>query len=320
MANGAPELSVVLSCDAESTAREVVEAFRRQTAKASIELVLVLWANHGLRIDPAVGDGFAGFRTVEVERGATLPEARAAGTRVARAPLVFFAETHAYPRPEWAAAVLASASANQPCVVSSAFINANPVNAVSWAGFLSDYGEWMDELPRGPIATAPMHKGTFPRDDLGTFGERLPRALSAGDELVMALRERDRRIVFEPAARIDHYNVPRLGLWLRGRLWVGYQIGANRGERWPPLRRAAYAAGFLPIALLLLLRSGMSLRRARQSRPIPAGTLVVIAVGALARAIGEAIGYARPGSRSMADRADAYELRESVYAMEASRS
>ena len=311
-------LAVVLCGDREETFRRSLEAFRRQTACESIEMILVRWRDAGFEIRDGAGE-FAALRVVEVAPGTSLPAARADGARTATAPLVFFCETHAYPRPEWAEAVLEASCEGGHAVVSSAFENANPRTAVSWAGFVSDYGAWMPDRPAGAIAEAPIHKGSYPRDDLLALGDRLASALSAGDELGLALARLGREPWFEPRARIVHHNVADLRPWLRGRFLIGFAIGANRAGRWTIARRLAYGLAWPAIAVVLFARALPLVRRARRLHPLPRGVVAAIAAGAVSRSAGEALAYLCGDLPSMRARVDDYELHESMIAVGAGR-
>jgi len=312
--DGVARLSIVLPADRPETVRRMRRALRAQTVRDALELVVVRWPGAWDEESPLEDDGYAAVRLVDVAPRTSLAHGRAAGARAATTPLVFFAETHAYPRPDWAAAVLAAAASGQWQVISSSFVNANPQGPVSWACFILDYGGFGDDLPAGEIASVPIHKGTFRRADLLAFGERLEPSLSAGDELPETLRERGRRAWFEPGARIEHLNVSRLGLWLRGRYLIGFLIGVNRAERWSPLRRAFYVLLAPLIALVLVWRIVPVVRRFARLHRLPRFTWGAIVLGAIARAAGESIGYARGDLPSMRAQADEYELFESVYA------
>lgn len=308
----AARLSIVLPAERPETVARMRDALRVQTVRAALEIVVVRWPAAWNDWPPLEDDGYAAVRIVDLASGTPLPEGRAAGARAATSPLVFFAETHAYPYPGWAEAVLAAFASGPWQVVASSFVNANPDGAVSWAGFILDYASFAADLAPGEIENAPIHKGAFLRSDLLAFGERLPAVLSAGDELQVALRARGRRVWFESGARIAHLNAPTLGLWLRGRALIGFLIGANRAERWTPLRRAIYFALAPLIGPLLVWRIVPVVRRLAGTERLPGGLWPAIVAGAFARAAGEAVAYALGPVPALHARADEYELLESV--------
>jgi hypothetical protein len=305
-------LSVVLPADRPETVRRMREALRAQSVRDAIELVVVRWPDARRDFPSFVHDGFATVRVLDMAPGTPLPNGRAAGARAATTPLVFFAETHAFPCPGWAEAVLEATRSGSWQLVSSSFENGNPYGAVSWAGFILDYGVFSADLPEGEIDSAPIHKAVFRRDDLLAFGERLPAVLSAGDELPLALRAQGRRAYFAPRARISHLNPRRLALWLRGRALIGYLIGANRAERWSGARRALYLVLAPLIGPVLVWRIVPAVRHAARNHALPRGLWPAIVLGAFARAAGEAVAYAFGPVPALRERADAYELSDSA--------
>lgn len=302
-----PRLSVVLVTDRFATVRQVISRLREQEARAQIEIVLVVPAGQPLVTDPSALEGFAGVRHVEVGSITPLSLARAEGVRAATAPVVVIGETHSFPRPGWAEALIA-AHAEPWAVVVPAFGNANPESALSWAAFLRDYGPWVEGLPAGEIGFMPPYNTATKRDVLLEFGERLELMVSQGDELAADLRARGHRTWFEPAARIDHANISRPGSWLAQRYLVGRAIAAGRAERWSWLRRLLYACGSPLIPAVILLRLARAVRQARRNRRMPPGTIPALVVGTFVAAFGEMVTYALGSSPDLKLRNDEYEL------------
>ena len=71
-----------------------------------VDIVLPASAEGGIRREDL--DGFRHVRIVPLDAVETLAPARAAGVRAASAPIVFIGETHIYPQPGWADALLAA--------------------------------------------------------------------------------------------------------------------------------------------------------------------------------------------------------------------
>ncbi|HZR84103.1 MAG TPA: hypothetical protein VFD92_23605 [Candidatus Binatia bacterium] len=310
---GAPELSVVLVTDGDDTIRPVVERLHRQTARDRLEVLLVApaGARAGVGFRDAARD-FARLTVLEVESIAPLAAARAAGIRAASAPLVFVGETHTFPHPGWAAALLA-AHRGPWVAVAPGFGNANPKGALSWAGFLSDYGRWVAGLPAGEIPEVPLYNASYRRSALLDLGDRLVPALSHGDELPIRLRAAGHRVYFEPTARIDHANVARPRAWLDERFASGVLIGSHRARTWSALRRVAYVAGAALIPVVLVARVLPGVRRTARHARLPAGTLTAIVVGAIVKAAGELVGYAGGRTESPEMRMHEYEVHKLAY-------
>lgn len=304
-------MSVVLATDTYATIRAVIERFRRQTVRERLELVLVTPAAEAHAAEAALGAGFGAHRIVPVDSIVPLARARAKGVRAATAPLVFIGETHSYPHPRMAEALI-GAHASPCAVVVPAFLNANPDGPLSWAAFLSDYGTWVDGLPARDLRSVPTYNAAFRRSFLLGFGERLELALAQGEEMLAGLRARGERARFEPTARIDHANVSRMAPWLHQRYLVGRIVAANRSARWPLVRRLGYVLGSPLIPAVLLARRLEGVRAASR-RSIPVGTVPALVLGNVVKAAGEMIGYARGARGFSHERLDEYEVHKLAY-------
>ena len=96
-----PEVSVLLPTDSFETVEKILACLRAQPRADRLEIVLVAPPSSGLEDGDARVHGFAGVRVIEAADIAALPRARARALRAASAPLVLFAETHAYPNAEY---------------------------------------------------------------------------------------------------------------------------------------------------------------------------------------------------------------------------
>src|SRR5262245_7250940 len=90
-----PDLSVVLATPYDfDSLRPVIGHLQRQTIRDRIEIVMVGSTPDRFVVDESVLDGFASFRVLYVGPIRSLNIPRAAGFRVARAPLVALTEDH----------------------------------------------------------------------------------------------------------------------------------------------------------------------------------------------------------------------------------
>jgi len=179
-----PAISVILGTDLYETVRPVVECLRRQTVKDRLELVIIAPRRSSLGMSDADGEGLAAVRFVEVGDVSRLAVARAAGVHAATAPIVVIGETHTYPDPSWAEALI-RAHEGPWAVIVPGFGNANPNGPLSWAIFLLDYGRWLAGLPAGEIGLAPTHNSSYKREVLLSIGPALETTLAHGDEMTL---------------------------------------------------------------------------------------------------------------------------------------
>lgn len=318
-ASSAPRLSVVLATDTYETIRPVVARLRRQTVAEQIEIVMVAPAAGGRDPDWSELGRFAGVRTVDVPSPLPLGAARAAGVRAASAPLVFIGETHTYPHPGWAEALIKAFE--QPWVaVVPAIGNANPNGVASWAAYLSDYAKWADGRPAGALDDPLVYNTAYRRSALLQLGDRLGPALDPyAEELWPTLHGHGNRAGFEPTARIDHLNVARPGPYFQEKFLAGLLIGASRSRRWSWGRRILYVLGSPLIPVVLVARLLTSVRRVARTQRLPAGTIAVIAAGAVAKSVGEVIGYLGAAPSSTEARMTEIELHKVKYAARRAR-
>ena len=302
-----PRLSVVVVTDHYRTIRRLVSCLREQTVRDQIEVVIVAPAGVDLGLDPEALEGFAGIRMVHVEQVNPMSAGRAAGVRAATAPIIFLGETHSFPHPQLAQTLIEAHS--QPWdVVVPGLANANPESALSWACFLMDYGQWFEALPAGEIPGGPTWNVAYKKGLLMEIGDGLDSALSHGDDLAVALRARGHRAYFEPAAKLDHANISQPVWWFQQRYLCGRMVAASRRARWPRSKRLMYICASPLIPFVVLSRLIRPLKFLARSGTLPVATAPLLVLGAIARTMGEVVGYARgPGTRSQ-DRMDEYEL------------
>ena len=305
------EMSIVLVTDRYDTIRRVVSRLRAQTARPRLEIVIVAPSRASLAPEEAELEGFAGVQIVEAPID-PLGVGLAAGVRAARAPVVQLGETHAFPDPHWAEALI-RAHAQSWVIVVPAIQNANPDGPLSWASVLLDYGEFIDGLPAREVFHTPTHNPAFKRSLLLDYGDRLEVALSGGYEISVDWQAQGCRFYFEPAAKVAHMNVSRPRYWLRQRYLVGLVHAAERSRDWSRLRRFAYACAWPLVPAVVLSRIAPAVRLLRRQERLPRLTLPALVTAATATAVGEAIGYAGGARSAHKHRLDHYELHKRRY-------
>jgi hypothetical protein len=306
-----PRLSYVIVTDRFETIRRVVACLREQTARADLELVLVAPRGAGDDLRGAVPDEFAAVRVVEVEAIHPMGDARAAGVRGASAPLVFLGETHSFPQPAFAQALLAASAAGWDVLV-PAFENGNPVNGISWSNFLMDYGSWNAGMPAGPTPAAPTWNVAYRRPVLEALDDRLGGMLTHGDDLAEVLRAGNVRIGAVPDAIIAHANVSRRRWWFEQRWLAGALVAESRRRRWSAGRRWLQVAAS-PLVPVVILRRLIPAVRFGAARRMPWTTLPALVAGACVRTVGEVMAGVRGAGPVAQDRMDEYELHKLEY-------
>jgi hypothetical protein len=307
-----PTLSVVLATDYFATIRPVIERLRRQTIRSRIEVVVVAPSKAAVSEILSFAQEFAGVQILETAVN-SLAVARAMGIRASTGAFVFVGETHSYPHPGFAEALVGGLSETWSSITPG-FGNANPNGVLSWAGFLSDYGRWVEGLPGGEIPESPIYNAAFRREALLGLGERLAPALGHGDEMPMSLRAAGHRAYFEPSARLDHVNVARPSDWLKERYCAGILIANQRARRWSLARRFLYVLGSPLIPAVLFWRILPGVWTTVRVKRLPLRTILVIGIGMAAKGLGEMAGYAGASTGKADKQMLEYELHKVAYA------
>jgi len=287
-----PALSVVIvAVRGTASIEHTLRHLRAQTARRSIEVIVVASSSDAVDREALGASEFASFRVVPV--GPILQRGRAAavGMLAARAPVVGLIEDHSFPEPTWAAALIA-AHAGPWTGVGPAVDNANPQSAMSWVNFILSYGIFSGTPPAGERELLPWHNSSYKRAALDPYADRLGVLLDWEGHLQHALRASGHRLYLEPAARTRHINVSRLSSTIGLNLQRGRILGAQRSERerWGSGRKLAQAAAF-PLFPIQQLRHLSAMIRAM---PIPrslvlrvyAGLWVTLCIMALGEAWG----------------------------------
>jgi hypothetical protein len=269
------------------TLRKWIEALKGQTARDRLEVVILAASRERLRLDEALLKEFHSYRVIEVGPFQTVATPRAVGVRAARAPVVAFAEDHAYPAPDWAEALIEAH--RQPwAAVGPAIINANPQTRISRTDLLLCYGPFIAPVQAGVVLAVAGDNSTYKRGLLLEYGDRLEAMLEDEGALQRDLRAKGYQLYLEAKAQTRHLNFTRLSAWLSLRYHGGRVYGARRAEQnhWSLLRRMIYIAASPLFPLLQLWPLLRVIRRpGRQLFPELAAALV-------AGVIGEVAGYA----------------------------
>ena len=302
--NGLPEMSVVvITPDRYETVRKTVRHLRAQKVCGRLEIVLVAPSAAALGLDEAEMRAFLRHRVVEVGDMSSTARARAAGVRAASAPVVAFVEDHAFPAPGWAEALL-EAHARGYAAVGPVMANANPRGLVSWANLLIEYAPWLEPLPAGEAEHLPGHNGSYKRDVLLAYGDRLAAMLDAESVLHWDLRERGHRLYLEPRARTFHQNFSAPFSWLPLRFHGGRLFASARARGWPLRRRLFYAAAAPLIPVVRAARIVRELRRPGRPRRLLPRVLPALVAGLCVDGAGELVGYLAGAGRAMARLSD----------------
>ena len=261
-AQATPALSVILATpDSYDTIRATIGHLRKQTARRRMELVIVAPSAERLGLNAGELSDFLSYQVVELGEMRSIGCANAAGVRGATAPIIAFAEDHAFPAPEWAESLI-RAHSREWAAVGAVIRNENPESIVSWADFLIGYSQWLAPTPAGVRDLLPSHNGSYKREILLGYGSHLDAMMDSESVLHWDLQKKGHRLFLDPSAQVSHMNFGTLSSILPSQFLSGRVFAASRADTWTALRRLKYILG-APVVPLVRLRR-ISIRPADQ--------------------------------------------------------
>lgn len=292
-----PAISVILATPGPAgTIAATLDALRAQTISNRLELVVVVESKDRLALDPVMVAGFYGVQVVEVGVIRSIAHADAHGVRAASAPIIVFAEDHAFPEPTWAWALL-EAHRGPWAAVGPLMLNANPGTAVSCADLLLGYGPWLDPAKCGERSHLAGHNSSYKRRSLLEYGSTLEEMLTSETLLQWDMTKKGLRLYQSGAVRTRHTNFSLITPFAVASFSNGRAFGAARSLHWSIGRRAVFA---LASPLIPAVRFSKIIRETKASpalRNTMRRALPALALGLLLDGLGQMLGYALgPGS------------------------
>lgn len=314
------DLAVLLPTDKPETIQGVLARLRRQTISKQIEVVITTPNPEAFAELKQRETAFAAIHVILINHLVPLGKARAEAVRAATATFVFLGETHSFAAVDSWAEKLVTKHREGWTIVVPGFKNANPGSSLSWAGFLLDYGSWLEESPPGEIEYWPLNNASCATAALIDQADLLEHGLSHGDQLLLALRERGHKVYLESMAVLSHLNLTRAGAWFDERWVGGVLVARQRSQSWTMARRILYVLASPLIGLVLFSRVLGPARRAIKRRKLSIGILAAMLAGTIVQGFGEMLGYTHLGSGLRSEqRMTEYEINKVRYVSSSSR-
>ena len=251
---------VVITPDHYDTVARTMGHLHAQDGRERIEILLCIPSRAAVGPDRPEWNDFAAVRILETGNISVIAQAKALAVRAASAPIVAFAEEHAFPAAGWARALIARHE-ERHAVVGPVMVNPNPGLTIGWANFLIEYGPWMSPAEAGPRSHLPGNNSSYRRDLLLQFGDRLADMLDAETLLHWELAAAGHTLYLEPRAVTRHLNITRFSSFQRVHFQYGRMFAAQRGRHWNRFRRVLYSVGSLLIPMIRFVRHWPDIRR-----------------------------------------------------------
>jgi hypothetical protein len=290
---------VVITPDRYATIRKTIRHLRVQKVCGNLEVVLVAPSLRELGLDESEMESFLRYKVIEVGPIRSTARARARGALAASAPIVAFAEDHAYTAPGWAEALI-KRHGEDWAAVGPVMTNANPRSLTSWVNLLIEYAQWLDPTEGGERDHLPGHNCSYKREVLLGYGDRLEAMLDAESVLHWDLRANGHKLYLEPQARTFHQNFSQQSPSLKLRFNGGRLFASARARCWPAWRRALFTCASPLIPVVRCFRITRELFRPGRPRRLLPRLLPALMVGLIFDGAGEMTGYALGPGRAMA--------------------
>lgn len=238
-----------------------------------------------------------GFPHIRFERSACrlLPHAaRNRGVELARGELLVFTDPDVYARPDWLERLVEAHRATGEVIVGSLLCHGG--RWLDQGIHLCKFSKWLPGGAARPVDMSPTANMLISRRQFETAGG-IPGDSMLGDvTLSRLLRQRGRRLWFEPRAAVEHHHLQDLAGFLRerytrGKMFGGLRLGWLNRRRGPSFTYLAVTV--LPVRLARILALvALHAWRAGQTDWYLA-TLPLVAAGHAASLAGEAVAYSR---------------------------
>lgn len=243
-----------------------------------------------------VRDRWPQVRLLSFDEPMAVPELRAAGIAAARAPYVALLEDHCVVHDGWAATLLAAHRAGH-AVIGGPVRNGATERVRDWAAFLCEYSEFMAPVEGGPVDALVGMNVSYDRRAIAAM-EDLLREGRWETHLHPRLQQEGFELYSEPELVVEHAKDFGIREFVSQRYhYARSYAGMRNGELgW---KRVLYGVGSPALVPLVYARIARNVlrRRIHRRQLVTATPLIVFYLAVWA--VGEAVGYAFGGGRSL---------------------
>jgi hypothetical protein len=290
------DFSVLLVTDCLATATPALRAYAASNDHWRLEAVLIVVGGGFIAIEEVIALGYAEVQVLDGGDG-RLNLAEACGVRAANAPWIVLAQVEHLPRPGYVSAIATALSENNADIAGPVFSVSEPMRRLDRVFLRTAYGLWLQPLHLIPRPLVAAHNSTYRRTILLALGDRLEAVLEAGWELTRSLQTLGCRSCLVHDACIELAAPPGYIQFIRRMFIMGRRSSGQRCSKWILPARIAWAAGTLLLPGVFLAR--LLIRERAHGLQLPASDLLLIAMGFVAQAAGELVGFLTgPGTQA----------------------
>lgn len=206
-----PTLSVVIaSYHSRPTIQACLRSLDHQTSQPN-EVILVDSGCDGTT--ELTAREFPHVRLFAVSERKYPGDARNIGIQHASGDVIAFLDADCVAPPNWAEEILL-AHQNPDPLIGGAFENANPASRISWAAYFCELSQWMPGGAARHIQEIPAGSLSIKRWAFEKYGPFLEQTYCSDTAFNWRARADGQIPVFQPAIRIQHFNITRLRRFL----------------------------------------------------------------------------------------------------------
>jgi len=226
---------VVASHSAPAQVMRCLESLQAQRQDGIGEIILV--TADGRPVADIVRQRFPSIDVVLRPRQALTPELWGEGVLRSREAVIALTTADMVPEPGWARALLTRYEREPWAAVGGVILPTPDLRPLDAAIYWLRYHRFGPRMPAGAVRDIAGDNGSYRRDAVGPYLDRIARDGFWENELNQDLVAAGRALCLEPAAVVRYQGGESFGLFARQRLVHGRRFGIERFERTSGLRR-----------------------------------------------------------------------------------
>jgi GT2 family glycosyltransferase len=286
-----PQLSVIIaSYNPGKLIESCLESLKNQNTNQPLEIIVVDSSKDG--VSNLIKKAFPDVRLYQFSKRKFCGDARNFGLSVARGEIIAFIDADCTADPNWVNQIL-RAHQFPTLAIGGAIANGNPDSIIGWAAYLCEFSQWMPGRLPGMIADIAGANMSYKRETFEKHGLFLEGTYSSDTEFHWRLEKNGHFLQFVPSILVFHYNIDRLGRFLRhefehGRSFARVRTKSQDFSEW---RRLSYGTFSFLIPGWLLLKIGLRNFNNRIYFHHFLRTWPLLILGLIAWSLGECVGY-----------------------------
>jgi len=217
------ELSVVIpSYNSEKTIFDCINNLVNQSYTKSYEIIFVDSSTDRTR--EIVSENFKQVKIIQLPPRTDPGTARNTGVKEAKGKYILFIDSDCIASKDWIEKIMMHYNENNYAAVGGSVIPANPPNDhVGWAGYISEFRDFIPEHPAAVVSHIPTCNLSFKKEIFEKEGGFDPTLYPQEDLYYnYKLSQKKEKIFFDPSIIVNHWHRSELSPFLKHQYNIGY--------------------------------------------------------------------------------------------------